>query len=89
MHKTMSGYNSVELSQIAFENEADILSSVRCGCYYSCRIFDAKLIGEDDWCDDANARNALCPLCGIDAVLPDSRVDLSMELLRWMHREWF
>jgi len=54
------------------------------GCFYCLRTFSPLEI--KDWID--SGETALCPHCGIDAVLPDS-VDLSEDLLRVMHDYWF
>lgn len=75
------------LHKLSFENESAVSSSVKCGCFYCSRIFDKDHILE--WVDDQNARTALCPYCGIDSVLPDSRVDLTDDLLLQMRLQWF
>ena len=31
----------------------------------------------------------ICPFCGVDAILPDSKVDLSEALLEDMYKVWF
>ena len=57
-----------------------------CGCFYSLDIFDYKNI--QDWCDDANT--ALCPSCGIDAVIGLKSNDLiTQEFLKAMQKYWF
>jgi hypothetical protein len=49
-------------------------------------IFDYKNI--QDWCDDANT--ALCPSCGIDAVIGLKSNDLiTQEFLKAMQKYWF
>lgn len=72
---------------LSFENEQAVLSSKRCGCFYCLKFFDSSSIIE--WVDDCNSRTAVCPFCGVDAVLPDSTVDLSAELLTRMSERWF
>jgi hypothetical protein len=62
------------------------------GCYYCCNIFPAneihewvrsfRKIGEELDC-------ALCPKCGVDSILPDSKVDLSLPLLIELEKYWF
>ena len=47
----------------------------KCGCYYCLRIFSPKDI--DEWVD-ANS-TAICPFCGIDAVVP-FQLDLDIDL---------
>jgi len=51
------------------ENEAEISSSVQCGCFYCMQTYPADQVVE--WVDDRNARTALCPHCGIDSVIGD------------------
>jgi len=72
---------------LSYENEQAVLSSQKCGCFYCRKVFDRNSIIE--WVDDCNARTALCPHCGVDAVLPDSTVELSDELLIRMYERWF
>jgi NAD-dependent SIR2 family protein deacetylase len=56
-----------------------------CGCFYCLRTFDAKEVKR--WID--NGQTALCPYCGIDAVL-SSKVDpIDGAFLQRMHRYWF
>ena len=63
----------------------DTLRQVGRGCCFYClRRFDVGAIAR--WIDDG--ATALCPHCGIDAVLPD-RGDLSDEQLGAMHHEYF
>lgn len=72
---------------LSFENEQAVRSSRMCGCFYCRKIFAGDSIIE--WADDRKARTALCPYCGVDAVLPDSKVMLSDELLTRMYVRWF
>ena len=76
-----------QIHALSFENEQAVRSSQICGCFYCRKFFDSSSITE--WVDDSNARTALCPYCGIDAVLPDSTVELSDELLARMYEQWF
>ena len=64
----------------------DIRISVICGCFHCCRKFLPKEINE--WVDDGNT--ALCPYCGVDAVLGNaSGWAISETLLIDMYRRWF
>lgn len=45
-----------------------IEASTKCGCFYCQRIFQPTTI--EDWTDDDTT--ALCPFCGMDAVLGDA-----------------
>jgi len=56
----------------------------RGGCFYCLALFDtAEII---DWTDDE--QTALCPLCGIDAVLPATE-EITPEFLKQMQQYWF
>lgn len=54
------------------------------GCYYCCNFFQSNAVTE--WCDDG--KTALCPNCGIDAVLP-KKSDLTLDTLKAMYVYWF
>jgi hypothetical protein len=57
-----------------------------CGCFYCQETFAPETIKE--WID--GGETALCPHCGIDAVIGDaSEVELSAEFLEAMHYMWF
>jgi hypothetical protein len=51
------------------------------GCYYCCKHFPPSTIKE--WIGAGEC--ALCPLCGIDSVLPDP----TDETLKAMYDRWF
>jgi len=76
-----------QIHALSFENEQAVLSSQKCGCFYCQKVFDSDSITE--WVDDLKDRTALCPYCGVDAVLPDSKVILSDEVLTRMYARWF
>lgn len=61
-----------------------ILKSKQVGCFYCCSIFDPKQIIE--WID--TDQTALCPICGIDSVLPEEHFQ-NEQFLREMEHEWF
>jgi hypothetical protein len=71
----------------SYENEQAVLSSQKCGCFYCQKIFDRDSITE--WIGDGKTRTAICPHCGVDAILPDATVKLSDELLIRMYARWF
>ena len=70
-----------------------VLASRRCGCFHCLAMFRREEIAR--WTDRpaprADGVTALCPRCGIDAVLPDNmpRVRLTRAFLRAMHARWF
>lgn len=68
-------------------HRAEIEASRHCGCFYCCAVFlSAEVV---DWCDDG--KTALCPRCGIDAVIGDaSKFPVtSPEFLKRMREYWF
>lgn len=82
------------LHKLSGWHETAILSSNRCGCFYCLSIFAPDDI--EEWVDEppncprGAGRTALCPACGIDAVLPDlPEVGLHVELLRMMQVQFF
>ncbi len=64
-----------------------------CGCFHCEAIFPAAEIAL--WCDDPEGgltgNTAICPRCGVDAVLPDNipGVELNPALLAAMHQHFF
>jgi hypothetical protein len=92
-------YNRADLESIHrfSDNHREILTrSARAGCFYCRRTFDPREITR--WIDGppvatgelSDGVTALCPYCGIDAVLPSAMpVPLTPELLAEMHFHWF
>ncbi|HEX5724898.1 MAG TPA: cytoplasmic protein [Longimicrobiaceae bacterium] len=63
-----------------------MLASETCGCFYCLKAFPPSAIAE--WVD--RGETALCPRCGIDAVLGSaSGYPLTREFLREMRSFWF
>jgi len=58
-----------------------------CGCYHCCDTFDQSKIKE--WID--RETTALCPMCGVDAVIPLSFSESCKrhELLTKKYKKWF
>ena len=63
----------------------DIASSQKCGCFFCIRIFDSSEVS--DYLP--NDGNAICPYCGVDSVFPDSKIEITPELLKYMYKIWF
>lgn len=66
-----------------------VLAARLVGCFYCRKIFDPVEILE--WVDEFDAgigRMALCPKCGIDAVIP-VRAGIDVDFLASMHQRWF
>ena len=71
-------------------NRKRIERSTKCGCFYCLKTFAPTDITE--WVQERTlpGETAICPHCGIDAVLGDSTgVSLSTEFLTAMHAHWF
>ena len=68
-------------------NEKDVRNSKKCGCFFCFKTFSPEEITE--WLSDKNGRTALCPYCGIDSVLPDSKIEFDRHFLEGMYKLWF
>ena len=73
-------------------HRASLMQSARAGCFDCLAIFDPSEIR--DWIEDPPFRDrpagetALCPRCGMDAVLADADVPLSAGFLARMKARW-
>ena len=73
-------------------HRAEIETSAICGCFYCCSEFEPNDIGEwVDLPDDGGpGQTALCPHCGVDAVLGSaSGYPITQEFLKRMRAQWF
>ena len=89
---------NIQAHEHSSNHRAELLASVKCGCFYCLAIFEpAKIL---DWVDAPEGQDhaeindvgqtALCPKCGIDSVIGDkSGYPLTIEFLREMHSHWF
>jgi hypothetical protein len=67
-------------------HRAAIWAGKYCGCFHCLRRFSPYKIKE--WIDDGET--ALCPFCGMDAVLPKGReTDANLSKLGPMRDHWF
>lgn len=72
----------------SIDNEIEIVTSKKCGCFFCRHTYDARKV--QDWIDDDGGVTALCPECGMDAVIGDvSNIDLSKEYLKAMNLAYF
>ena len=74
----------------SIRNEESINNSDFCGCFHCISIFpvaDVKL--SDLIIEKDGHRTAICPICGIDAVLGDASVEITAELLEEMNEHYF
>jgi hypothetical protein len=69
----------------------EVLTSNTCGCFYCLAVFSPTEIS--DWVDEDGSgvgRTALCPRCGIDAVIgSNAGLNIDHEFLKTMHAYWF
>lgn len=68
-----------------FKNRKEVLASKQCICFYCKENFYTKDIKA--WAD--NEQTALCPLCGIDAVIGSESGYRDPSLREEMHNRFF
>lgn len=72
----------------SFANENDLKAPQQCGCFYCLKTFPSSEIAE--YSDDEPIKTALCPYCGIDAVIGENAgYPLTQDFLEAMCQEWF
>ena len=76
---------------LSSNHRAEVLASVRCGCFCCCANFRPdEILAWTDEDKDGQEQTAICPRCGIDAVIGDkSGVDVSYDFLVRMNEYWF
>ena len=75
---------------LSIRNEESIRKSNLCGCFHCISIFpvaDVKL--SEMMVEKDGFKTAICPICGIDAVLGDASVEITAELLEEMNEHYF
>jgi uncharacterized CHY-type Zn-finger protein len=74
---------------LSFNNYNSIASSAQCACFYCKRLFNKDAI--EDWVKTENEKTAICPHCGIDAVIGDaSNAPIKdNEFIDAMNQAWF
>ena len=77
----------IKAHKCCMNNEPALHKSEICGCFHCLKIFDPYEI--EDWIQDQEL-TALCPYCGIDAVIADvSGYPITREFLAAMEKYWF
>jgi NAD-dependent SIR2 family protein deacetylase len=66
-------------------NRSALAKATTCGCFYCLNEYPFQRIAE--WTDDG--KTAICPCCGVDAVLGFNTPVADQGLLRDMHKFWF
>lgn len=74
-------------SKAAYANKKEIEVSTFCGCFFCCDSYNAYTVSEFTTRDES----ALCPKCGVDAVIPDKSglKVTNAKLLLDLHKFWF
>jgi len=68
-----------------FNHYEEIMASRFVGCIYCLMIYAPKSVVE--WTDEGTT--AICPICGVDAVIPMSLERVNSEFLKDMRKHWF
>ena len=77
----------IEAHRFSSDHRERLLKDEKCGCFHCLEIFDPKEI--TDWIEDP-AGTAVCPYCGVDAVIGQHSGDpITQEFLEKMKRYWF
>lgn len=76
----------LEAHQFSSRHRKKLEMDTTCGCFYCVKIFHPDQIA--DWCDDEDT--AICPYCGIDAVIGESSgFPITNGFLKEMHDVFF
>lgn len=68
---------------MSMRNREGVVAAKECGCYFCLRPFPATDVVA--WTDQ-DEMTALCPICGIDSVLPGVT---DVDVLAAAHERWF
>ena len=69
-------------------NRQEIDQSVYCHCISCTRSYPSPIV--TDFIKDGEGETALCPYCGIDAVIGDScRLIINQAILTYLNKKWF
>jgi hypothetical protein len=66
-------------------NRSALAKSTICACFYCLNEYPFQRISE--WSD--REETAICPCCGVDAVVGFDTPNADQQLLRKMHERWF
>ena len=79
------------LHNLSFKNKEACEASKTCACFHCLAFFSPQEISE--WVEEKRSGGgltAICPKCGIDAVLPESEeTKITPDLLKEMQDEFF
>lgn len=78
----------IEIHKHASNNEIEILKSTTCSCFFCRQSYSARTV--NDWINDDRGVTAICPECGMDAVIGDaSGYHLDKAELKEMNLEYY
>ena len=78
----------IDIHSHAANNEIEILKSKTCSCFFCRQTYSARLV--NDWINDERGVTAICPECGMDAVVGDaSGIPLDKTLLKEMNLAYY
>lgn len=79
-----------EIKKHSFENQHEILSAEKCGCYYCNKLFDASKVTEFTHTYGSLFPTALCPYCNKTTVIAEhSDYELNKLLINNMKQHYF
>jgi len=80
--------NIIKAHQFSINHKTQLLKDKICGCFYCLKIFSPNEI--ETWVEDKLDGTALCPYCGIDAVIGESSgYPITKDFLSKMNGYWF
>lgn len=87
--KSQAGlYDILHTHIFSSNNRRLIRNDTICHCFYCLKQFEGSKINE--WINDRNGKTAVCPFCGIDAILPETcGQKLDEDFLIKMKEYWF
>lgn len=82
----MNEENMKSLHKLSSKHRVHVENAREVGCFCCCQLFDPETIKE--WTDEK--QTAICPLCGVDAVIYSTALfPLDRDLLMSMYTYWF
>ncbi len=83
----MKNKDIISAHKFSTNHKAELINDKKCGCFYCLEIFEPNEIIQ--WLKDSG-ETALCPFCGIDAVIGESSgYPVTKDFLKEMQEYWF
>lgn len=78
----------IEAHQHSIRNKEEVSGSLFCGCFYCKQVVRPEEITE--WhIENDGKETAICPFCGVDAIISSSINKISLDFLEKMHEHYF